>query len=81
MQQTVLDAACILSCQLEHDHYDVHHQPPAAYVDHSNQRQKQEVQGQHAGKSSSQVQATICTGGAVTVPPKCTFVRSLCWKT
>ena len=63
------------------DHHDVHHHPDAADEVHPNQRHLQEVQGQLGGKSSSQVQATICTSVAVTVPPKPTFVRTLCWKT
>ena len=81
MQQTVLGAACTLSCHPVDDHHDVHHHPAAADGDHPNQGHLQEVQGQLGGKSSSQVQATICTGGAVTVPPKPTSIRALCWKT
>ena len=33
------------------------------------------------GKSSSQIPETICTGGAVTVHPKPTYVRTLSEKT
>ena len=76
MQQTVLGAACTFSCHPEDDHHDVHHQPAAADGDHPNQGHLQEVQGQLGGKISIQVKATICTGGAVTVPPKHTSVRT-----
>ena len=81
VQQTVLGATCTLSCHPEDDHHDVHHHPAAADWDHPNQGHLQEVQEQHGGKSSSQVQETICTGGAITVPPKPTSVRTLCLKT
>ena len=81
MQQTVLGAACTLSCHPEDDHHHVHHHPAAADGNHPNQGHLQEVQEQLWGKSSSQVQATICTDGAVTVPPKPTSVKTLCWKT
>ena len=77
MQQTVLGATCTLSCHPEDDHQDVHHHPASAHGDHPNQGHLQEVQGQRGG--SSQLQATIqCTGGAVTVPPKPTYVRIMC---
>ena len=76
---TFLGAACVLSCHSEDDHHDVHHHPAAADGDHPNQVHLQEGQGLLGGKSSSQVQATIY-GGAVTVPPKPTSIRTLCWK-
>ena len=69
---------CSFSCHLEVDRQDIPHHPASADGDHPNQGPLQEVQGQCGGWSSSELQATICTGGAVTVPPKPTFVRIMC---
>ena len=53
MQQTDQGAPITLFCHPEDDHPDIHHHPAAD-------------DGQLEGKSSSQVQATIFTGGPVT---------------
>ena len=71
--------ACTLSCHPEDDHHDVHRHPAAADGDHPNQGHLQEVQGQLGGESSSQVQATICIGGAVTLLYHLTMTLSQ-WK-
>ena len=78
MQQKVLGATCTLSCHPEDDQKDFHHHPASADGDHPNQGHLQEVQGQQGGGSSSQLQATICTSGAITVPTKHTSVRMMC---
>ena len=60
-------------CNPEDDHHSVHHDPAAADRDHPNQGHQQEVQEHLLGESLSEVHATICTGGAVTVHPKPTY--------
>ena len=45
----------------EDEYHDTHNHPAAADGDHPNQGHMQEVQGQLVGKSSTQLQATICT--------------------
>ena len=82
MQQTVLGATCSFSCHPEYDHQDVHHIPASADGDHPNQGPLKEVKGQCGGEGGrkSQLQAIMCTGGAVTVPPKAKCVRIIFWK-
>ena len=76
-----MGAACTLSCHQEDNHHDVDHDPAEADGDHPNQGHQQEEKDNLEGKSSSQVPETICTGGAVTVHLKPTYVRTLSWKT
>ena len=47
------------------DHHDDHIHPAAADGDYPNQGNLQEMQGKIGGKSSNQVQATICIGQLV----------------
>ena len=57
-------------------HIDVHHNPATGNGDHFNQWHMQEMQEKLGGKSSSQVQATICTS---TEPVQYTgLVQSMC---
>ena len=75
-----MGATCSFSCHPEDDHQDVHHNPASTDGDHPNQRALPRSARTVWGGRTSQLQATICTGGAVTVPPKPTYLKILCWK-
>ena len=73
-----MGAAWILSCHPKYDHYDDCHHPSAANGDHPNHAGSEMTAWGEKFKSSTSIHKYLT--GSVTVSPKPTSVRTLCWK-